>query len=347
MDLGGFVLSAAGMQPEAPDGGAKLRDVLRRLSTVIFASTRLQNHSIDGGKRSDCRWNVGGTSRQSGCNLVQSSFLEAACQVLDQSGSSMSVICDAKRFLLGGTVGVAPFSMNESFRYATRMLVPFGENLYLADGPAVPFFGIPYPTRMAVVRLATGKVWLWSPVALTSALADAVDAVGTVGYIVSPNKLHHLFLTEWKKRWPNARLCAPPGLAMKKREIHFDAELGDEPEEGWTSDIEQVLFRGSFALQEVVFFHRASRTAIFGDLIQRFAEAAATGFKGWMMRLGHIVGPEGSTPGDWRLSFWSRHPARVARQRILDWQPERLLIAHGECASSGATEIISNALRWI
>ena len=227
------------------------------------------------------------------------------------------------------------------------MLVPFGENLYFADGPTVSFFGIPYPTRMAIARLATGKVWVWSPIALTNELASAVEAVGPVGYIVSPNKLHHLFLPEWKDRWPDARLYAPPGLARKKKQLHFDAELGDQPDGVWMGDIDQAVFRGSFALVEVVFLHRASRTAIFGDLIQRFPESAAQGFTGLMMRLGHIVGPQGSTPGDWRLSFLSRGAARAARRMVLDWKPQQLLIAHGDCATAGATEIIANALSWI
>ncbi len=227
------------------------------------------------------------------------------------------------------------------------MLVSFGENLYVADGPTVSFFGIPYPTRMAVARLSTGSVWVWSPIALTPELAGAVQAIGPVGCIVSPNKLHHLFLAEWKDRWPDARLYAPPGLARKKKQVHFDAELGDRPDGAWMSDIDQVVFRGSFALQEVVFFHRASRTAIFGDLIQRFPESAAKGFKGLMMRLGHIVGPHGSTPGDWRLSFLKRGAARAARRTVLDWNPRQLLIAHGECATTGAAEIVAGALRWI
>ena len=160
------------------------------------------------------------------------------------------------------------------------MLVPFGQNLYVADGPTVSFFGIPYPTRMAVARLSSGQVWVWSPISLTKELAAAVDALGPVGHIVSPNKLHHLFLPEWQERWPDARLYAPPGLARKRKQLHFDAELGDRPEGAWLNDIDQAMFRGSFALVEVVFFHRASRTAILGDLIQRFPESAAIGFQG-------------------------------------------------------------------
>jgi hypothetical protein len=227
------------------------------------------------------------------------------------------------------------------------MLFPFGQDLYFADGPAVSFFGFPYPTRMAIVRLSTGKLWVWSPIALTRELTAAVEALGPVGYIVSPNKLHHLFLMQWKAYWPDAQLYAPPGLARKKKQIHFAFELGDRPDKVWMAEIDQTVFRGSPFLEEAVFFHRASRTAIFGDLIQRFPEAAARGWKGLTMRLGGIVGPHGSTPRDWRLSFLSRTAAREARRTVLAWKPERLLIAHGECAASGAGEIVEAALRWI
>ena len=227
------------------------------------------------------------------------------------------------------------------------MLIPFAENLYLAEGPPVSFFGFAYPTRMVVVRLATGEAWIWSPIALSEALADAVQAVGPVSYIVSPNKLHHLALREWADRWPGARLYAPPGLARKRADLHFHGPLRDEPDPAWATDLDQVIFRGSIAMEEVAFLHRASRTAIFGDLIQRFPEAGMSGWRGALMRLDGLVGACGSTPREWRASFLSRRKARAARHKVLGWRPERLIIAHGECASSGATGIIAAALQWI
>jgi hypothetical protein len=227
------------------------------------------------------------------------------------------------------------------------MLVPFGTNLYLADGPTVSFNGFPYPTRMAVARLSTGAVWIWSPVALTEELARNVEALGPVAHIVTPNKLHHLFMQAWKDRWPAARLHAPPGLARKRKDLHFDAELADAAEPPWRADLDQVVFGGSLAMDEVVFFHRASRTAIFGDLIQRFPQAGATGWKGLLMRLDGLVGPHGSTPREWRLTFVPRRRARAARAAVLAWKPQRLVVAHGDCAATGATALIEAALRWI
>lgn len=227
------------------------------------------------------------------------------------------------------------------------MLAPFAPSLYSADGPTVPFFGFPYPTRMAVVRLSDGGVWVWSPVALSEELANEVQTLGPVRHIVSPNKIHHLFLNEWAHRWPDARLYAPPGLARKKPGLRFHAELDDQPHPAWAADIDQVVFRGSFAMQEVVFFHRASRTAIIADLIQRHPESKMSGWKGMLMRIDGLVGEHGSTPREWRASFLRRGPARAARNKVLGWNAERLLIAHGECAQTDATGIIAAALSWI
>lgn len=227
------------------------------------------------------------------------------------------------------------------------MLYEFAPSLYVADGPTVSFYGFPYPTRMAVVRLTDGSVWVWSPVALTNALQKSVDALGPVRHIVSPNKIHHLFLAGWADRWPEARVYAPPGLTKRQPDLHFDKELGDEPEPAWASDIDQVIFRGSIAMEEVVFFHRVSRTAIICDLIQRHAEESMTGWKGMLMRLDSLVGEHGSTPREWRASFLKRGKTRIARDKVLSWKPERLLIAHGECAQTGAAAIIDRALSWI
>lgn len=200
---------------------------------------------------------------------------------------------------------------------------------------------------MAVVRLSNGGAWVWSPVALTDKLVDSVNTVGPVQHIVSPNKIHHLFLAEWAKRWPEARVYAPPGLQKRRPDLRFDAELGDVPDPAWAADIDQVIFRGSLAMEEVAFFHIASRTAIVCDLIQRHPEATMTGWKGMLMRLDGLVGEHGSTPREWRASFIQRSKTRAARERALSWKPERLLIAHGECAQTGATTIMEKALGWI
>ncbi len=228
------------------------------------------------------------------------------------------------------------------------MLREFGPDLWIADGPTVRFMRwFPYPTRMAVVRLRSGGLWVWSPIALDDALADQVATLGPVQHLVAPNKLHHLFLDPWKQRFPVARLHLAPGLAGKRPDLAADGELGDAPDPAWADQIDQVVFRGSFALEEVVFFHRASRTALVCDLVQRFDPEQMTGVIGAVMRLWGLVGEGGSTPREWRASFVRREPARAAKRRLLSWEPERLVIAHGLCAETRAGEVIARGLHWL
>ena len=237
--------------------------------------------------------------------------------------------------------------MNEDAREAQR-LRHFAPELWLADGPVVRFGAFfPYPTRMAIVRLGDGTLWVWSPVALDDALANTVEALGPVRHVVAPNKLHHLFLDDWSRRFPDARLYAAPGLAEKRRDLSFDAELGDAPDPSWGEGLDQVVFRGSFFLDEVVFFHRASSTVLVTDLVQRFAPDQVNGLSGWILRLWGLVGERGSTPREWRASFWNRRIARAALDHALAWNPERLVIAHGMCAPEQGRAALEDGLRWL
>ncbi|MFI5395031.1 MAG: DUF4336 domain-containing protein [Candidatus Binatia bacterium] len=227
------------------------------------------------------------------------------------------------------------------------MLSPVDRDIWIAAGPSVRFFGFPYPTRMTVVRLTDGSLWVCSPIALSTALAAAVNACGPVRYLVSPNKIHDLFLGEWVQHWPDAKLYASPGLARRRRDLTFHGELRDAPDPAWAADIDQVIFHGSFAMEEVVFFHRASRSVIVTDLVQKFDPATLHGWRGALMRLDGIVGPDGGTPFEYRLSFWNHRVARAALGKALAWNPQRMIIAHGEWVRDHGCAALARSLRWI
>jgi hypothetical protein len=226
-------------------------------------------------------------------------------------------------------------------------LTEIDRDIWIAEGPSVSFLGFPYPTRMTVVRLQDGSLWLCSPIELTAALSGEIEALGPVHHLVSPNKLHHLFLGQWAQAWPKARLWASPGLARRRRDLHFDGELGDSPDPAWAKDIDQVIFHGSFGMEEVVFFHRTSRSAIITDLVQKFDPASLRGWQRLLMRLDGLVGPDGSTPREWRLTFWNRRAAREALRKALAWDPRRLIIAHGEWVRENGRDVLARSLAWI
>jgi hypothetical protein len=221
-----------------------------------------------------------------------------------------------------------------------------GPDLWTAEGPAVSFFGFAYPTRMAVIRLSDGGLFVWSPIALAPALRQAVEALGQVRFLVSPNRLHHLFLGEWRSAYPEARLYASPGLRRRRKDLAFDGELGDAADPAWAAEIDQVPVRGSL-LTEVAFFHRASRTALFADLIQNFPPGWFTGWRAIVARLDGICAPDPGAPREWRASFLNRRAARASLDRILAWPIERVVIAHGDPARADGKAFVRRAFRWL
>ena len=76
--------------------------------------------------------------------------------------------------------------------------------------------------------------------------------------------------------------------------------------DAWALEIDQAWFRGSLFLDEIVFFHRPSRTAILADMSENFSDAfLKRHWAGWMRPIAHVWGivkGKGYAPLEWRLS---------------------------------------------
>ena len=227
------------------------------------------------------------------------------------------------------------------------MLQPFAEEIWLADGPVTAVSGFRYPTRMAVIRLSGGALFIWSPIALSEDLRAAVDALGEVHFVIAPNSLHHLFLGEWQRAYPGARLYAPPGLRERRKDLVFDGDLDDAPNPDWSVEIDQVLVRGNLITTEAVFFHRRSRTVLFTDLIQHFGPAWFTGWRAVVARLDLMVAPEPQVPRKFRTAFVNRRAARAALRRILTWPAKNVVMAHAAPIENGGQAFIARTFRWL
>jgi Domain of unknown function (DUF4336) len=235
-------------------------------------------------------------------------------------------------------------------------LKPVGEHLWVVDGPIVrmvfPGGSMPFPTRMVVLRLTNGDLFLWSPTEPDDGLRAEIDALGPVRHLVSPNKIHYAHIATWKRAYPGAKAWASPGVreraASQRVDVSFDADLGDLPEEAWSEDLDQLVFRGSRFMEEVVFFHPKTRTLILADLIENFEAEKVGGFHGWLVRLGGAADPDGKAPIDLRLSFLGRKKeARSAFERMVAWKPERVIMAHGRWYDRDGTGELRRAFRWL
>ena len=233
-------------------------------------------------------------------------------------------------------------------------LAPIGDGIWLVDGPVIRFhyFGVslPFPTRMTVVRLDDGALWVHSPTELTPALKSAVDALGPVRHLIAPNQIHYWWLGDWKRAFPQATTYAPPGdwRRATKHGIHFDRTLSANAEPAWAGQIDQIVIPGGM-ITEADFFHRRSRTLILTDLIENFeADKTHGGFLRWMLRAAGVLHPNGSMPRDMRLSFRGhRTELRRAIRQMIAWQPKHIVLAHGRWYRQTGTAELRRAFRWL
>jgi hypothetical protein len=223
------------------------------------------------------------------------------------------------------------------------VLRALADERWVAEMP-LRFWGVEIGARTTVVRLA-GGFWVHSPIRLAALGRDALDALGKVRWIVAPNTHHHLFLTEWAAAYPGARLYAAPGLARKRSELRFHEELADDPPAEWAGAFDQHVFRGAPLFREAAFFHRATRTLILADLAFHIGPSSAP----LTRALARAVGLYRKLGWSWVERGWlvnDRAAARESVARILSWNFERVIVAHGEVLEHGGREAFRAGWAW-
>ena len=217
-------------------------------------------------------------------------------------------------------------------------------DLWVAESP-LRFLGLEVGARMTVVRLPGPKLLLHSPIAATPELVRDVAALGPVGYLVAPNRLHHLFVDEWQRACPDASLYVAPGLDTKRADLAIAGVLNDGPQPEWEEALDQVLLNGFPFANEVVFFHRPSATLIATDLAFNVGPSSppltrfAFRFTGSYDQLAPTLLE--------RLLIRDRVAFRDAFERILEWPFERIVVAHGEVSEKGGREELVRGYSWL
>lgn len=223
-------------------------------------------------------------------------------------------------------------------------LCELAKDLWIAERPQ-RFYGLEVGTRMTVIRLADGSLLLHSPVALDPELRRELDSIGRVRFAVAPNRVHHLYAGEVAEVYPEAQLWVAPGLDRKRPDLKFVGVLGDEAPAEWNAEVGQVFFRGRPYENEVVFLHRTSRTLIMCDLAFNFGPRAALSTRLLLKLLGSYgrFGPSRLDP----LLIRDRRAARQSLERILAWDFDRVVVAHGDVLESEGHNALRRGYSWL
>jgi len=224
-------------------------------------------------------------------------------------------------------------------------LEPFGDRLVWVKRVPLRFFGLQMGTRMTVVRLDDGGLFVHSPTAADENTRGAVDELGPVRFIIAPNRLHHLWVADWAAAYPNAELWGSPKLLQKRKDVAWTGALGDVPEAGWAAEVDQALFGGYDWLSEIVFFHRANRTLIVADLL----ESTHAEDELLLRVLGRLAGnyEHPTLTRDQRRFVRDGAAARSSVRRILSWDFERIILAHGRLVEYDGRRVFRDGMQWL
>ena len=224
-----------------------------------------------------------------------------------------------------------------------------GKDLFVVEGPVVRDMGIGFTTRMTVIRLGDGSVWIASPVPAPFATIAEIAALGPVRHLVSPTPRHYWRLHAWHALFPEAELWSSPitAVTLRNGDLLKAEILGQHAPEAWAGDLDQAIVRGSAPVSEVFFFHAASRTLLVEDLIQVHERSPGHPLRNALIALGGVAAPRGGVARDIRLTFRDRAAARQSIRRILEWDFDQVVVAHGPVITQAGRRMVEEAFSWL
>ena len=181
----------------------------------------------------------------------------------------------------------SPFPLRPVFERKTLVTTVVPNKMWsFEQQQGLGFSNVTINTRMTVIRLASGGLWVHAPIAPTRECIDAVKELGEVEHIVLPTFAieHKVFFGPFARQFPDAALWVAPeqwsfpvnlplsflGLGFRgATELSNDLSAEACP---WREEIDlNVNLNSSFSdigpYCEVAFFHRDTRTLLVTDCV--------------------------------------------------------------------------------
>jgi hypothetical protein len=192
---------------------------------------------------------------------------------------------------------------------------------------------------------------------------------GNVAYLAAPDIDHHIFLSEWYKAYPSAKVIGMEGLPEKREanpetagtpftwvftpknkstliiDPDFDAEFDYEYVDGHVN-------------KELVFCYKPERTLIEADLIfnlpahEQYSRTGQSAASGILTRVFNFIqNTEGTAVAQKRFIWYlvssgDRPGFSRSVRRIDSWDFDRIIPCHGNVIETGGKGIFRKVLEW-
>lgn len=188
-------------------------------------------------------------------------------------------------------------------------------------------------------RLESGAVVIHSTGPFSEEDKEEIEQMGPVAAIVDVTNFHDTYAEVGRSAFPDARYFAPQGFPLAKQ---LNAESIEDDEAVWCKELLWVLLEGVPSLNEWACFHPESKTFVVADLLfnckpddwRGKAFFAFAGIRGW--------------PGNcrlFRLCIRDKKALEASIQKILAWDFNRVIVAHGDPIETDAKRIFIDAIQ--
>lgn len=219
-------------------------------------------------------------------------------------------------------------------------LFEFHKNtIWLREYP-IKYAGTRFNSRMSLVRLKNGNLFIHSPCRIDDHLKEQINALGKVEYIVAPGYYHYFYVVSAQQAFPEAETLICPGIERKMPFMKFDWFLGDRADDRLVDDFEQVLLRGNKYIWEVAFFHKPTQTLLLVDLIENFTDkthGVSWSLKLWWKLVFHMWQNPKPAP-EYQFGWQNKDAARDSLTKILQWDFNTIILSHGDVIEQNAKE---------
>ncbi|KAB5560205.1 beta-lactamase-like protein [Coniochaeta sp. 2T2.1] len=229
--------------------------------------------------------------------------------------------------------------------------------------------------RATVVKLTSGNLAVFSPVALTPSVRKHISTLGTgqVAYIIAPDMEHHIFVSDWAQAFPGAKIIGPEGLPEKRAKVHNDPKIGHEPfavvfKAGPTK--EQTTISAEFdadfeyeyvdahANKELVFLYKPDKVVIEADLLfnlpakEQYSRVKDAGKEGTLSRFfSGVQSTQGEATKMKRLNWYviskgDREGFNKSIKRIDAWDFDTIVPCHGETIVGDGKQVFRKVFEW-
>ncbi|ORY81321.1 hypothetical protein BCR37DRAFT_348051 [Protomyces lactucae-debilis] len=200
-----------------------------------------------------------------------------------------------------------------------------------------------------------------SPIAASPEIEAALVGLGTVKYLVAPDREHHLQLEDYAKRYPEAKIIGVEGLPEKHPNLTFFKVFGNKAydhvtEIGWENEVEAVYFPGH-GNKELALFHKPSSTLVEADLlfnlppIEQYSKSGGYSTGGMLSSLS----PFAKLKADSKFHQWfnvnvlckDKVSFKASLAQVDKWPFQRIVPCHGDVIEQNAKGIWQTAFSGI